>query len=62
MQPPSGTAPPGFVSTGCATSFPHALSLAATFNASLWTAVGDAIGREARSLYNQVRVQWVVLW
>ena len=40
-------------STGCATSFPHALSLAATFNRSLWTMVGEVIGLEGRALQNQ---------
>lgn len=40
-------------STGCPTSFPHALGLGATFNRTLWTAVGSTISTEARSLYNQ---------
>jgi beta-glucosidase-like glycosyl hydrolase len=36
----------------CPTSFPHALALAASFNRSLWLAVGDAISTEARALNN----------
>ena len=36
----------------CPTSFPHALALAASFNRTLWHAVGDAISTEARSLNN----------
>jgi len=39
--------------TGCPTSFPHALLLGATFNASLWREVGSAISTEARALNNQ---------
>ena len=40
-------------STGCPTSFPHALGLSATFNRTLWTLVGDTISTEARALNNQ---------
>jgi len=36
----------------CPTSFPHALLLAASFNRSLWAAVGDAVSTEARALNN----------
>lgn len=39
--------------TGCATSFPHALMMAASFNRSLWAAVGEAIGVEGRAFWNQ---------
>jgi beta-D-xylosidase 4 len=39
--------------TGCATSFPHALMMAASFNRSLWGAVGEAIGVEGRAFWNQ---------
>eukprot|EP00755_Sulcionema_specki_P026941 Sspe_Gene.16341::Locus_5757_Transcript_1_1_Confidence_1.000_Length_2611::g.16341::m.16341/K15920/XYL4; beta-D-xylosidase 4 len=39
--------------TGCPTSFPHAMALGSTFNASLWRAVGEAISTEARALHNQ---------
>ena len=42
-------------STGCATSFPHAMALASTFNSTLWSLVGGVIGREARALYNVKR-------
>ena len=38
--------------THCPTSFPHALALAASFNRTLWHAVGDAISTEARALNN----------
>jgi hypothetical protein len=41
------------MSSGCATSFPHALALAATFNTSLWTMVGDVVGLEGRALQNE---------
>ena len=43
----------GFTSTGCPTSFPHALALGATLNRSLWTAVAGAISTENRGLHNQ---------
>ena len=46
-----GTAAPG--STGCPTSFPNPLGMAATFNRSLWSIVGDVIGTEGRALANQ---------
>ena len=40
-------------STGCPTSFPHALGLAATFNRTLWTMAGRTVSTEARALHNQ---------
>ena len=43
----------GANSTGCATSFPHALAAAATFNASLWTMIGDLVGLEGRAMQNE---------
>ena len=43
---------PGSTSTGCATSFPHATALGATFNRTLWTLVGDTIGLEGRAFQN----------
>ncbi|XP_065184940.1 uncharacterized protein LOC135815553 [Sycon ciliatum] len=43
-------------STGCATSFPHALGLAATFNRTLWTMVGETIATEGRALHNQGKI------
>ena len=42
----------GRTSPLCPTSFPHAQLLAASFNRSLWRAVGDAISDEARAWYN----------
>jgi len=42
-----------FTSTGCPTSFPTGLALGGTFNRTLFHAVGDAIGEEARALHNQ---------
>jgi beta-glucosidase-like glycosyl hydrolase len=45
--------PGGSNSTGCPSSFPHALALGATFNRSLWTQIGRAIGIEARALHNE---------
>ena len=42
-----------YTSTGCPTSFPTGLALGGSFNKSLWHAVGDAIGTEARALHNQ---------
>eukprot|EP00054_Salpingoeca_dolichothecata_P027194 m.198250 g.198250 ORF g.198250 m.198250 type:complete len:840 (-) comp25890_c1_seq10:30-2549(-) len=36
----------------CASSFPHAQLLAASFNRSLWDAVGTAISTEARAFFN----------
>lgn len=44
---------PGFASTGCATSFPTALALGASFNRTLWHAIGAVIGTEGRALFNQ---------
>jgi hypothetical protein len=41
-------------STGCATSFPHALHTAGSFNRSLFSLIGKTIGLEARSLANQL--------
>jgi beta-glucosidase-like glycosyl hydrolase len=43
----------GFTSTGCPTSFPHALALGSTLNRSLWSAIGAAISTENRGLHNQ---------
>eukprot|EP00117_Sycon_ciliatum_P036732 scpid79446/ scgid27609/ Probable exo-1,4-beta-xylosidase bxlB; 1,4-beta-D-xylan xylohydrolase bxlB; Beta-xylosidase bxlB; Xylobiase bxlB; Probable exo-1,4-beta-xylosidase bxlB; 1,4-beta-D-xylan xylohydrolase bxlB; Beta-xylosidase bxlB; Xylobiase bxlB len=40
-------------STGCPTSFPHALGLGATFNRSLWSMAGHTVSTEARALNNQ---------
>ena len=40
-------------STGCATSFPHATAMGASFNRTLWTMAGDVIGLEGRALRNE---------
>ena len=37
--------------TYCPTSFPHALALAASFNRTLWHAVGDRISTEGKTLF-----------
>jgi hypothetical protein len=53
-----------YKSTGCATVFPQVITLGATWNRSLWTAVGAAISTEVRALYNQ-NVGWhagLFLW
>ena len=42
-----------YVSTGCPTSFPQVISMGATWNRSLWTAVGTAVSDETRGLYSQ---------
>ena len=51
MRSNCGAAAPG--STGCPTSFPHALGLGATFNRTLWTLVGETVSTEGRALFNQ---------
>eukprot|EP00659_Diplonema_papillatum_P021180 gene21180-32624_t len=43
------------VPTVYATSFPQTITLAATFNRSVWAAVGSVIGREARAFSNERR-------
>jgi beta-glucosidase-like glycosyl hydrolase len=48
-----GTPGAGPNTTGCATSFPHALATASTFNRSLWSMVGGVVGVEGRALQNQ---------
>jgi beta-glucosidase-like glycosyl hydrolase len=40
-------------STGCPTSFPHGTALGATFNRTLWSSIGTAMGAEARGMWNQ---------
>lgn len=39
-------------STGCPTSFPCPMALAAAFSPAVWHSVGNIIGHEARALYN----------
>ena len=43
----------GYTSTGCPTSFPQVISMGASWNRSLWTAVGTAVSDELRGLYSQ---------
>jgi len=43
----------GYVSTGCPTAFPQVISMGATWNRSLWAAVGVAVSDETRGLYSQ---------
>jgi hypothetical protein len=33
----------GYTSTGCPTSFPQVISMGASWNRSLWAAVGNAV-------------------
>ena len=49
----SGCGAGGGNATGCPTSFPCPTGLGATFDRGLYTAVGNAIGLEARGLNNQ---------
>lgn len=44
--------PPADNNTGCPTSFPSPAALGSAFDPALWQAVGEAIGLEARALYN----------
>ena len=58
---PPGAAAPG--STGCPTSFPHALLLGGTFNRSLWHAVASAISDEGRGYFNAAnRSSHIITW
>lgn len=43
----------GYHSTGCATSFPHAMMLASSFNRSLFAMVGSTIATELRAYANR---------
>ena len=40
--------------TGCPTSFPHALLMSGAFNRSLWRAVAGIISTEGRAIFNAV--------
>jgi beta-D-xylosidase 4 len=42
-----------YTSTGCPTSFPHALLSSSSFNRTLWTMIGEAVSTEDRALHNQ---------
>ena len=51
--------------TGFATVFPQVVGLGATFNRSMWTAVGEAVSDEVRGLFSQDGVSWhagLFLW
>ena len=56
----------GYVSSGCPTSFPQVISMGASFNRTLWRAVGAAVSNEVRGLYAQGgRLGWeaaLFLW
>ena len=43
--------PGEYESTGCPTSFPQVISMGASWNRTLWTAVGNLVSDEARGLY-----------
>ena len=45
--------PGEYTSTGCPTSFPQVISMGASWNRTLWTAVGKAVSDEVRGLYSQ---------
>ena len=50
---PNYTTPDGsYTSTGCPTSFPHALLMGGAFNRSLWRKVAETISDEGRALHN----------
>jgi len=58
---PAGAAAPG--TTGCPTSFPHAMVLGGTFNRSLWGLVATAISDEGRAYFNTVnRSSHLMTW
>jgi len=50
---PHTDAASGHTSTGCPTSFPQVISMGASWNRSLWSAVGVAVSDEVRGLYAQ---------
>uniref|UniRef100_A0A453GLL8 Glycoside hydrolase family 3 N-terminal domain-containing protein n=1 Tax=Aegilops tauschii subsp. strangulata TaxID=200361 RepID=A0A453GLL8_AEGTS len=45
-----------------ATSFPQVILTAASFNPHLWYRIGQAIGREARGVYNNGQAEGLTLW
>ncbi|TVU25763.1 hypothetical protein EJB05_28271, partial [Eragrostis curvula] len=45
-----------------ATSFPQVLLTAAAFDDDLWFRIGQAIGREARALYNVGQAEGLTIW
>jgi beta-glucosidase-like glycosyl hydrolase len=48
--------------TGCATSFPAGIGLGATFNRTLWSAIGQAIGTEGRAYHNKKVGAGIIYW
>ncbi|XP_051139781.1 probable beta-D-xylosidase 7 [Andrographis paniculata] len=50
----------GRVST--ATSFPQVILAASTFDAQLWYRIGQAIGKEARAMYNEGQAKGLTFW
>ncbi|KAK8930507.1 putative beta-D-xylosidase 7 [Platanthera zijinensis] len=50
----------GPISTG--TSFPQVILTAASFNPFLWYRIGEAIGTEARALYNAGQAEGLTFW
>ncbi|KAK2999380.1 hypothetical protein RJ639_023945 [Escallonia herrerae] len=45
-----------------ATSFPQVILTAATFDAHLWYRIGQAIGTEARAVYNEGQAKGMTFW
>ncbi|XP_078173044.1 putative beta-D-xylosidase 7 [Carex rostrata] len=45
-----------------ATSFPQVILTGATFNPQLWYKIGEAIGTEARAIYNSGQLQGLTFW
>ncbi|KAL3735174.1 hypothetical protein ACJRO7_024334 [Eucalyptus globulus] len=45
-----------------ATSFPQVILTAATFDANLWYRIGQAIGTEARAVYNSGQAKGMTFW
>ncbi|KAL7154684.1 hypothetical protein ABFS83_03G017300 [Erythranthe nasuta] len=45
-----------------ATSFPQVILSASTFDSNLWYRIGQAIGKEARAMYNQGQVKGMAFW
>ncbi|KAJ1696210.1 hypothetical protein LUZ63_004722 [Rhynchospora breviuscula] len=45
-----------------ATSFPQVILTGATFNPLLWYKIGEAVGTEARAIYNSGQLQGLTFW
>ena len=50
----AGIVNPAPGTTGCPTSFPHALLMGGSFNRSLWHAIATVISTEGRAIFNAV--------